>query len=549
MASESYPLNAKPEGLAVAKKGPKTKGFALVGNTKGINEQDGVFAIQPDSAAAVENLHRSKAGQFTVENQGNINFSAEIEGGERIDSLGWFKTDAGGSYFLAASNGKIKNINSSTGVVTGDVTTNNTAGNLVSFCPFKGYVYMAEESMAPLKWDGTTTSAMGAFPKTVGSDTYTKPKILGPFQNRVVACNFEGFPSTFGITDSLTGETITVTSTNAGDGLISQVNPGDGEELTAFYSYYSASQGEEVGVFFKSRGLYILSGNTPTTWQLTAVSSEYGCLNHQCVARVGNDLIFLDRNNIYNLTTAVQSGYIEPRILGGKRVQTTLASMNLTQTDKAWVKHMPWRQEVWFGIPTGSSSEVDTIIVYRYASDPLGVEVEPTWSVRKNINTTCGLVADERFYTGTTNGYMRRWFTTSQNNGVAIPWKYRYPFYAFDDGNISNKRIKYAHAWFRAQEDTTLTIKTRWRHSDKFTNVQTLSKTVTSADAEQYGVAIYGSSVYPDTGDGLKCIMFFPPGEGTQIQFEVSGSSPATGVEFLGITGLVEIGAPSTRYI
>lgn len=539
--------------MAKKSSGGKVKAFALVGNTKGINEQDGVFGIQPDSAETVENMHRSKGGQFSVFNQGNVNFSAEIESATRVDALGYFKTDAGNTYMLAASNGKVKHINSATGAVVGDVTTNNTAGNLVSFCSFKGYVYIAEESMAPLKWDGTTTSAMGAFPVTVGSDTYTKPKILRTFQNRIVACNFENFPSHFGITNSLTGETITIPAVGAGDGLISQINPGDGEQITSFESFYNAAQGEEIGIFFKTRGVYAITGDSPITtegilYKISKISDQYGCLNHQCSARVGNDVFFMDRNNIYNITNSVQSGDIKPTILGGKRVQDTLATMNVTQSAKAWVKHMPWRQEVWFAIPTGSSAEVDTIIVYRYASDPLGVEVEPTWSIRKNMDTTCALVADEVLYTGTTAGRVQRWFTSSQYNGIAIPWKYRYPYYAFDDGNISNKRVKYCHAWFEAQEDVTVTIKTKWRHSDKYYITKTLSKTVTSAEAEQYGVAIYGSSVYPDTGGGLKCILFFPPGDGTQLQFEVSGSTPATGMAFLGITGVVEIGSPSMKY-
>ena len=521
--------------------------FAFIFNTKGINQKDGVFFIQPDSAD-IENLHVTKGGQWGNVNKGNEHFSALIETGSRIDSVGLYQNDAGNTYLLAASNGLIKHINTSTGAIVATVTSNNTAGNLVDFKTYKGQVYITEESMVPVKWDGTTTTSLSVFPKTVAPDVYNKPKMLEVYQGSMVYAGFDGFPSHIAISDADDPDSITTVTSNDGDGLITGVNDGDGYAITALQRFYNAASNDEALVIWKERGVYLLTGSSPNPsgdfYNIIQISSEYGCLNKNCAVRVGNDIIFLDRNNIYSLTTALQNGTIQPRIIGGDRVQETLATLNVSQASKAWVVHQPAEREVWFGIPTGSSTEVNRILVYRYSSDGTA---EPAWSVRTGMNTTCAVVANETLYTGTNGGYLEEWGSSSQYNGTGMAWRIRYPFYGFGDV-VTNKRILEAKAWIKCKEDTTITVKNRWRHSDTFNIKTTQTQTATIADQEQYGTAIFGTASYADQSGALKVVPFEVRGYGSQIQIDVSGLTNETGVEFLGITGLYETGSPNRSY-
>lgn len=537
----------------MAKSSRKLKPFALVFNTKGQNRKDGLFYIQPDSADTIENLHMDTMGQWTSYNRGASNFTSQLESGARIDSLGYLITPAGDERMLCAVNGKINRIHPETGAVVATLSTANTAGKSVAFKTFKGTVFIGEETMAPEKWDGSsgTTSAMSSLPKTVGSDTYTKPYIFEVYQNRLVAGPFNGFPSHLSVSDDNDPDTITIGSTDT-NGLIAQVKPGDGYGITALKTFYIPALDDEILLIFKEKGLYRLSGNTPNTFEIKQINPQVGCLNKNCVVQVGPDVFFMDRENIQSLTTANQSGTIEPKIVGNDKIRDVYRKLNLTQKHKAWAAHIPSKNEVWFGIPTGSSSEVDTILVYRYPASQEEALTGPAWSIRKRSPITCVLQPDEHsagdFYTGNTTGYIQKWFTASTLAGVGIACKYTIPFYNFGSA-FQNKRITDARAWFYVRQDTTFTIRTRWRRTDEYKHYKTTGKLLEAPEAPEYGSAIYGQSVYAASGGKLMCLPFTVYGNGTQLQVEVEWTTGTSGPEFLGYSGVAEYGSQSRDYI
>jgi hypothetical protein len=318
-----------PRGVA------RQKPFEFFVNSKGVNQDDGVLRLTPASAENIENMHPGKTGEYTTHNVGYDEFSDEIESGAALEGLFLFQDDDGTTAFVAVANGKIKEINSGTGAVDGTISTSNTSGNLVDFAPFKGSLYIVEEGMSPEVWTGPGTSASSAsgVPITVGADTYDNPSLVGTHANRLIYGNFNGstkYPSHLAIFDDLDPTTITIGS-NDTNGAIIQINPGDGDPLTALKSKYIPSLSESILICFKKNSTWALSGTTPDTFKVDTVNSSWGCLNPRCAVDFGQDIAFMDKKNIYSLTTAAASGTLQPEALGSMKVQETLQEMNLTR--------------------------------------------------------------------------------------------------------------------------------------------------------------------------------------------------------------------------
>jgi len=523
----------------------RIKPFGFFFNTKGLDEYTGTMFIQPDAAVQIENMHVDAIGQWSAYKQGYDNFTAQLESGARVDSLGWYTDASGTDYLLEAINGKIKNINTSTGAVTSEISTGFTGGNPVDFETFKGTLYAVEKSISPQKWAGSgSMSAASGWPVTSGSDSYDKPSLVEAYANRLTFANFNGatkYPSHIVISDNLAPETFTL-GASATDGAVIQVNPGDGQNLVAMRNLYIPNQDTNVLILFKDRSVYSLSGTTPSTFVVTRISSKFGALNNRCVVQVGQDLLFLDVYNINSLSTATESGTIQPKAIGSERVIDTLATLNLSAKDKAWAIHYPDRREVWFAIPTGSNTEPDTIIVYYYNQTDQGPV--NMWSIRKGTTETCALLLNKTVFTGSSTGYIRKWFNSSKYGSTGISWIYKYPFFNFGT-QYQNKRVLECYAWFLLIGSETITFKTEWRGGGN--NIQkTISKTISITDGSGsvYGTvtppaAVFGTSVYGGSAI-LKKIKIPVIGNGEQLQFTVTGTTGSTGPIFLGLSGLVE---------
>jgi uncharacterized protein YbaR (Trm112 family) len=517
--------------------------FEFLTNISGQNEKDGVFRLTPTSAELIQNMHYTKDGTFSAYLQGYAIFSDEIETGADIDALAAFKDESGSETMLVNANGTVHDVSFSGGTDNGSIASGFTVGTPVDFQTFKGSVYMVDGSVTPQVWTGTgSASSISSLPKVVGGDTYDKPKIVEKFNNRLVYGNFQDttsgpYPSHISISDTLAPDSITTTSTNATDGAVLEISPGDGQSLTALKALYIPEQNEEVLVCFKDKSTYIVYGSIPTLFSVQLVSDGYGCLNNRFVVQVGNDLIFGNDHNIYSLSTATQNGNLKTRVLGSDRVASTLARLNLSATEKAWAVHLPDRFEVWFAFPTGSSTEVDTILVYNYRNAEQG---ENIWTVRKNMTARCGLHYDRYFYTGGTDGYVDQWFTVSTYRGTGYNWVYRYPYFNFRD-QTRTKRIFNAFAIFSFRGSQAVTLKSTWKLGGNNTS-QSYSKSEEFEAGSTYGTAVYNGSYY-SLGEGeLVHEQFQVLGNGLMWQFETSGTTNTVGPDFLGVYGHLEIG-------
>lgn len=527
-----------PRGVA------RQKPFEFFLNNQGVNQDDGILRLTPAAALNIENMHPDKTGEYTSHNGGYSEFSDEIESGATVEGLKLYRGDDGATAFLAVANGKIIEINSSTGAVTGTISTNNTSGNLVNFAPFKGSMYFAEKTMTPEFWTGSgASSPVAGFPITLGADTYDYPSLAATHANRTIYGNFHYgtlYPSHIAIFDDLDPTTITI-GVNDTNGAIIQVNPGDGDYLTALKSKYVPSLGQSILICFKSSSIWALVGTTPATFEVQSINPSWGCLNSNCAVDVGQDIVFMDKNNIYSLTTAAASGTLQHQTLGSQKVQDTLKTMNLGATNKAWVVHQPFRFEVWFGIPTGASSEVDTILVYNYKHKDKN---EAKWVIRTGMSATCAEVFNAGLYTGDEDGFINNWFRSSQYKVVGYGWEYHLPFYDFD-ARSQYKRIIECYGHFKVRRQTTFTFTYNWKIGGNNTT-KTVTRTLPGSSAV-YGAAVFGTDSYA-TQDEIRVVPIPVLGNGALFDLKVSGTNGVVGSDFLGVSGVVEYGDFIKRY-
>lgn len=546
--------------MTAARKSQNTKPFAMFLNYEGIDTTKSDFIIQPSSALTILNMHKGSTGSFSAYQQGYTQLTGSLETAQ-IDSLLQFTDVNKNKYLLPVTNGKVTQVNSVSGLRGTDVCTTLVPGNMVSATTLKGSLYFTDNATQPQKWNGTGTSSdMGSFPVTNGVEVYNFPKMMTNYANRLVSANFNGvsssatpasFPSHLVISDLLAPDSVTLTPiSTVTNGAVIQVAPGDGQDITALKTISLPNDNSSRLLIFKDFSVYLLSGDTPETFNIDLVNDSFGCLNPNCVIQVGSDLYFADENGINSLTTAVQSGTLQPKIQNEIKIRDTFQSINLNSKDKAWMTYHKTRNEVWFGIPTGSSTEVDTILVYAL---PNNDSETPLWSIRKGFPSPprCAIQYGKVFFTGDGAGQVHKWFISSNYNGTPYQYQYLYPY--FDFGSIAqNKDITVLNAWFMVVGTETITIKQQWRGGGN-SNLKTTVKSVSPKTLQAiYGTvsppaAIYGQSYY---GNGVQLVMVQIPtlGNGLQCQLSIEGTSGTTAPIFLGFNGLVRYGRYSQDY-
>lgn len=543
----------------------RVKPFAFVGNLEGVDEKTNTLLTPITRAELIENLHIDKTGTWNSHRQGYTNLGSQFESGAQVDGLGHYRDINGNDYVLMAINGKIKHINYVTGAQTAQISTGATAGNNTTFKTLADKVYSIEKGSNPYSWAGSgSMTATTMFPKTVDVDVYEKPYVGEVFANRMAYANFNGstkYPSTVIISELEDPEGLDTSSTSDAMAFILGVEVGDGRAIKNLKRLYIPIQESDNLMVCKERGIWAITGNTPTTFESVLINEEVGCLNKNCAVKYGNDLIFMDENGIHSISAATQSGSIIYAGVESDMVIDTLTSLNYTARELAFAAHLPLRKELWFAFPTGTRDYCDSALVYKYAlskgnslSDLISGQAQknsdPTgWSIRSGLHLTAGMVFDRKLYTGSSDGYFQKWFDSSKYNTDGFTWRYRFPYYDF--GALSNlKAVKELFIWLVNPSEFDLNVTYRWRNGTRGIT-KTITKTIPAGGGGVYGetsppAMLWGTGLWSESQ--LTKVKIPIWGTGERFQLEISGQTSDAGIEFLGVTGLVEYLSASRSY-
>ncbi len=263
--------------------------------------------------------------------------------------LGFYKKDDGNNYLLTHEGTNLKYLNGSTWT---NIDTGYTAENL-SFedCDVENEIYVSSENNQLSHWDGSTLTQLGTgIPHgnkvlwyqnhmfTLGNVNISGTK----YKNRLYISNF-GDPNVW----------------TSGTDFVPL--PGLGDAVTANILGNSR-------VIFKDESYMFLAGYGLDSWVLSATNSSIqnvdnsvGCPAVRGTVRVrANELWFIDqKGNIRKLT---QSDYGYNSTVMSNNIQGTLDDINFGYLSNA----VAWYddEKVYFAIPTGSSNENNTVIVY-----------------------------------------------------------------------------------------------------------------------------------------------------------------------------------------
>ena len=528
------------------------KVFGLQQNLSGISQNRDERFLNQTEAVDIVNMHSIKDGTWSADKAGYNHVNGTVvESGAVIDGLHWYTEADGTDHLLLASNTKLKKIALDTGTVTdADASAGYTAGNQVDFQNFDGYVFTCDGSIAtPRKWDGTTASDSGGWPVSDGINSFDTPKYIELHQNRLVYAGFEDFPDHVVISDQNQGEVFTQPATTAAHSFIAEVAPGDGGIITGMRSLPIPNSNDDLLVVFKNRGIHAIVGRSgfradADAYRIVRINAEFGAFNNRCIVQVGQDLLAINQYGIISYSSANNSGTIQPVGINVDRVRDVIERVNLSAISKCWAIHLKDRREVWFGIPTGASTQVNEFIVYKY-SDPGEPNSLPRWSRRTGFTAAHGAILDKTFYIGTYAGFIGQMFNDSRYNVTGIPWAYKFAYW--DMGNEQQfKRIQHAEAYFRVRGSQMVTMKTRWQGGGNNNSHTQILDVATTIGGATYGTAVYGSSFYGEKDELTK--KYFVPGNGKRLKHELSGTTTTTGPEFLGLGIRAEVGGFSSHW-
>lgn len=135
-------------------------------------------------------------------------------------------------------------------------------------------------------------------------------------------------------------------ATNPAHGLIIDVGPGDGDVITALFSF------KERLFIFKKKRIYVLRAvalpNTdPNSWEVVEYSKILGCVNQATVREVFDDVVFLSEGGLASLAAAevaadFASALISAKISEIQRIkkdaaETSILGFALTDRSQYWL--------------------------------------------------------------------------------------------------------------------------------------------------------------------------------------------------------------------
>jgi len=517
----------------------------LTKNLLGLSQNVDERFLSPSEAIDIVNMHSLKDGSWSADKGGYVYLNeTAYESGASIDGVYWQQYADGSEQLVFACNGKLKTVNLTTGIATDlDASATYHVGGSVSFQNVSGVLFSCDGFMnKPRKWDGTTASTY-AGTITDGTNTYTKPKHLGLHQNRLILSNFNEHPDHYALSDINNVETFTTPATSASDSFIGEAKGGSigivGQKTIA-----NANSNADVTILFKRRGIFAVTGASGLATDADAfkcirLNNRFGSFNNNCIVENGQDLLAINEYGICSYTSATISGNVQPVGINHNRVRDVLSRINVNAVDKCWGIHLADRREIWWGIPTGASSQANEFIIYRY-TDPGEQTSLPRWSRRKGFTASCGTLYGTSFYIGTYNGHIAKMFSASNYNGVGINWVYEYPFNDFGN-ELQYKNVNNAEAHFRVRGQQNFTIQTTWKTGDKqevATKNLSIASTVTGSTR---GGTKWGASKWGAKTESV--VPFQISSDGGRLKLKLSGTTTSTGPEFLGAALTVEYGS------
>lgn len=494
-------------------------------NTGGLNLRFQDTHLSDNDAEEIENMHSTNTGAWTTLDVGYVQKNTSpLATGATVNGLYAFYTESGQSHLIASAGGKLHTISPGDGTWS-VIHEGLDASATVQFVTFQGVLICLNGVDAPIIWTGQGEfENLVGWPPAISGLTTGNPSYGEIFNNRLVLSGDAQNPSVVYLSEQENPENFTPDDTATGAGAI-HVAPGDGEKVTGLKSMYLPVTNEEILVIFKERSTYVLFGQDADSFQLEKVSDSFGAVSHRSVIRLANELLFLSQDGVTSLTTATQQGNLVTQFVS-QNIQPQISQLNRNQLHQSFAVHLPDRQEVWWAVPDGGSTQNQRILIMNYGTGGI------TWSRRSGIEAASGALLNGKLYTGDYSGLMHQQLTGSSYNGEPIPWTYRTPFYDLGNSCI-RKRIRDVELYLKQLNAMSISVKTAWDiRRNQASQTERVLTIYPDSGSALFGTAVYGADLYGLAG--VSIVPFMPDGSGRFFQIEFSGEAADQPIELQG---------------
>jgi hypothetical protein len=491
----------------------------------GMNTTQSPTTLSAGQTQWIENLHWQHGGGWSSEEGGfTRRNSAPLNNGASIASLYTFHDATASERTLIQAGNLLYYVNPLQGEVYQMLGQTATAPN--QYIPFMGWCYVLNSSSAPQRWNGNTPGLETAsgWPPVLNGLTCGYPGFGCVYANRLVLAGDSLNPHMLYLSALENPEMFTPGELEDGAGAI-QVNPGDGQRITALMPLYVPYSNEHVLLIFKSSSIYALRGYDASSFQLELVSNTLGTESPRSLMAVGQDVWFMSRTGIHALGPNTESGILAVGNIS-QPMMGRWPRINLNSLDKSFALHDMQRRELWWCLPTGSANTANEVWVQHYGTVP------HQWSLKTGMSMTDGhTLPDGQLLTGTSNGYWVQQRRGNTYQGVPYSWKLITATHAL--GSFStHSRLILADVFLNHVINGGLNVSITWELGLAGTLPLTPAIHLGYGEAHIYGMGVYGVSSYLEQTRAVARV--YPEGSGRLVELTFSGQSVSQPITITG---------------
>jgi hypothetical protein len=491
----------------------------------GMDTQVSPILLKLNQQRLLENLHWQQAtGWSTLDIGYEAKNSSPLNNGSVIHGLYTFQDVSGLDQTLVQAGDTLFHVNPLIGTVIKSIGTTYDSPN--QYVTFLGWCFILNSSCPPKRWNGTNESFenMVGWPYTAEGEIVGNPSLGCVYANRLVLAGDATRPNTIYLSALEDPEDFTPTNLEDSAGAI-QISPGDGQRITGLIPLYVPYSNEHVLLVFKTKSIYALRGADASSFRIELVSNTLGTQSPQSFMAVGQDVWFLSSSGINALGPNTQLGILAVGSLSSE-MQGRLPSLNQAQLHKAFALHDPIQKELWWCVPTESSTVCNEVWVQNYSQSP------HKWSLRKGLNMTCGHTLPlGQLLSGDASGRWHQQRKGHTYNGTNIPWRLISSTYSLGDFNTQS-RLTTIDVYLSRVGAENFDAYGSWEMGYDGGDSLTPSVTVSAGGLDMYGLGFFNTARFGSHAKGIARL--YPEGSGRLFELTLSGVIPSQPIAITG---------------
>lgn len=412
-----------------AASGPGQPKSNLLAPTEGLYTNTADLLRSKEYAKTLNNLQMTKRGIWTDRGTGFTRQRAgTFNSGTSFLEFATHFTSDGTQRFVFQVGGKVYSYDLGTSTET-QITTGLSTTAVPCMRSYSAGVFIYVNGDAePMNWDGVPANVMtspGAWPPTVATVSYSKPKIVELFVTRAAYAGFPANPYTVLLSTASNANTFTISSPlTATDGGAFTVPSALGPIVGLKTLRLGNSSNDQILVIGCTRGMAFIGGSDATNFYMRELTRSHGLISNRAWLQLQNDLYYAGTDGIRTVSNLNTSATLAPDTLTYP-LNDLYNRIVPSLTAKIFAVHHPSTQEVQFWLPIDSDTVPAHVLVMNYnTSKNTDGTIAPIWSTKDGISGTCGFDYNGRTFIGTSSGYLNEFYTADDNNGTYIAWSF-----------------------------------------------------------------------------------------------------------------------------